>query len=112
MSYLRGRMDYYAQGDQWPYPQGSGGPYRLFLCAPHLDNPPFQSFPVSQPGAICAAGSTKLNFYRPNQALVRGVVRGGRMAGFSDDRPSLLLQIAEIGIGLFAVGLLTGKSGI
>ena len=109
MSYLRGRMEYYAQGDQWPYPQGPGGPFGTFICTPRLDNPPFQAFPVSQPGAICAAGSTKLNFYRPNQALVRGVVRG--LAGDGrGDSPSLLLQIAEIGIGLLGVGLLLGKT--
>ena len=121
MAYLRGSyggafrdpdfrptMRYYTR-DRFPYPQGSGGPYDVEPGVPGLDNPPFQSFPVSQPGAICAAGSTKLNFYRPNQALVRGVVRGGMGA---DRGPSLLLQIAEIGIGLLTAGLLLGKSNI
>jgi hypothetical protein len=111
MSYLRGPMQYYAR-DRFPYPQGNGGPYDITPGTPGLDNPPFSSFPVSQPGAICASGSTKLNFYRPNQALVRGVVRGG-MHG-ANGGSSLLLQIAEIGMSALALGLLlnlerTGK---
>lgn len=103
----------YYGSDRFPFAQGSGGPYDVNPATPGLDNPPFQSFPVSQPGAICASGSTKMNFYRPNQALVRGVVRGG-MQGMrgGGDSSSLLLQIAEIGIGLLGVGLLMGKSGI
>jgi hypothetical protein len=104
--YLR----YYAR-DRFPFAQGAGGPYDVNPATPGLDNPPFSAFPVAQPGAICAAGSGKMNFFRPNQALVRGVVGGG-MHGMRGGDSSLLLQIAEIGIGLLGVGLLLGKSGI
>ena len=103
--YLR----YYAR-DRFPFAQGNGGPYDVNPATPGLDNPPFPAFPVAQPGAICAAGSGKMNFYRPNQAFTRGVVRGG-MQGMPGGESSLLLQIAEIGIGLLGVGLLLGKSG-
>lgn len=104
--YLR----YYAR-DRFPYAQGNGGPYDVNPGTPGLDNPPFPAFPVAQPGAICAAGSTKMNFFRPNQALNRGVVRGGMQGMRGGEPASLFLQIAEIGIGLLGVGLLLGKPG-
>jgi hypothetical protein len=105
-------MRYYS-GDRFPFPQGNAGPYDVNPATPGLDNPPFAAFPVAQPGAICAAGSGKMNFYRPNQALTRGVVGGGMhgMRG-GGDSSSLLLQIAEIGIGLLGVGLILGGKGV
>jgi hypothetical protein len=99
--YLR----YYGR-DRFPFPQGNGGPYDINPATPGLDNPPFPAFPVAQPGAICAAGSTKMNFYRPNQALVRGVVRGGMQGMRGGESSSLLLQVAEIGMSALALGLL------
>ena len=103
-----GRMRYYAQGDRFPYPQGTGGPYDVFVCNPHLANPPFESFPVSQPGAICAAGSTKLNFFRPNQALVRGVV-GGRSLGQSSTPILPLAIVGGAALFLFGSNLFVGR---
>ena len=94
-------LNYYAQGDRFPYPQGNGGPFEIFICRPNLDNPPF---PVSQPGAICAAGSGTMNFFRPNQALVRGVIRGGatQMSGLGDSSVSMPLLIGGLGVALLA----------
>jgi hypothetical protein len=106
----RPTMRYYAS-DRFPYAQGPGGPYEIYPSTPGLDNPPFQSFPISQPGAICAAGSTKLNFFRPNQALVRGVV--GRQASIGLGDGSLPIVPLAIAGGallfLFGSNLLTGR---
>jgi len=106
----RPTMRYYAQ-DRFPFAQGPGGPYDVWPATPGLDNPPFSSFPVAQPGAICAAGSGKMSFFRPNQALVRGVVGGGmRGMGVSPTSlsPMLLLggAIASIGALLLGTNLL------
>ena len=101
----RPTMRYYGR-DRFPFPQGNGGPYDVNPATPGLDHPPFAAFPIAQPGAICAAGSGKMNFFRPNQALVRGVVRGGMQGMGAGDSASLLLQVAEIGMGALALGLL------
>jgi hypothetical protein len=101
----RPTMRYYSS-NRFPGSQGAGGPYDVFNLTPGLDNPPFQSFPVSQPGAICAAGSTKLNFFRPNQALVRGVVgRQASIAGLGDGS----LPIVPLAIVGGALALLFGS---
>lgn len=111
MAYLTDRrraLHYYAQGDQFPYPQGNDGPFDTFICRPHLDNPPF---PVAQPGAICASGSGKMNFFRPNQALARQIVRGGSggvgWLGQSSS-VSMPLLLGGIGVALFAGWLALG----
>lgn len=98
-------LNYYAQGDRFPYPQGNAGPYETFICRPNLDNPPF---PVAQPGAICAAGCGRMNFYRPNQALMRNVIRGG-MQGLGDSSVSMPLLLGGIGVALVAGWLALGS---
>lgn len=105
---FRPTMRYYTR-DRFPFPQGNAGPYEVNPGMPGLDNPPFPAFPVAQPGAICAAGSGKMNFYRPNQALVRGVVRGG-MGGPGYAMP-ILPVIVAVGATIFLFGsnLLAGR---
>jgi len=102
-------FNYYAEGDTFPYPQGNGGPYPMFICRPNLNNPPFPAFPVAQPGAICASGSATMNFFRPNQAFVRQTVKaGGPLSGMGDSSISTPLLLGGLAVAGFAAWLALG----
>jgi hypothetical protein len=79
----------YYDADRFPFPQGINGPWSAFPGSPALANPPLA-----------------LGFYRPNQAISRGVY-GRRLSGLGQievDPTLLALGIGALALGMFLFG--------
>ena len=79
----------YYDADRFPFPQGTNGPWSAFPGSPSLAHPPFG-----------------LSFYRPNQAISRGVY-GRRLSGLGQievDPTLLATGVGALALGMFLFG--------